>query len=62
MIPLEKTVAIGDQENDIEMLTVSGIGVAMGNAKAHVKAVADLQTSTNDQDGVATILQKLQKR
>lgn len=61
MIPLEKTVAIGDQENDIEMLTVSGIGVAMGNAKAHVKAVADLQTNTNDEDGVATILQKLQK-
>ncbi|MDU5334042.1 HAD family hydrolase [Enterococcus sp.] len=55
-IPLSDTLAIGDQENDIELLQLSGIGIAMGNAQEHVKAVADQVTATNDQTGVAKAL------
>ena len=55
-ISLSETLAIGDQENDIELLQMSGRGIAMGNAQEHVKAVADQVTMTNDQAGVAKAL------
>ena len=54
-----KTMALGDQENDLSMIDAVGTFVAMGNAVAHVKAKADLVTSTNNDDGVAEILEKL---
>ena len=44
--------------NDIEMLRWAGIGVAMGNAVDEVKAVADEVTATNDDDGVARVLER----
>lgn len=50
-------LAIGDAENDIEMIELAGIGVAMGNAAANVKAAADHVTATNDEDGVALALE-----
>ncbi|WP_170924690.1 Cof-type HAD-IIB family hydrolase [Candidatus Enterococcus clewellii] len=59
-ISLQETIAIGDQENDIEMLLKSGLGIAMGNAAPHVKDVANHVTLTNDQNGVAEILRNLQ--
>ena len=46
-------MAIGDGENDIEMLTLVGWGVAMGNANSLVKSAAKAVTGTNDEDGVA---------
>lgn len=55
-IPLNKTLAIGDQENDIELLQISGTGIAMGNAQKHVKAIADQITATNDEAGVSKAL------
>ncbi|WP_312974289.1 HAD hydrolase family protein, partial [Atlantibacter hermannii] len=51
-------MAIGDQENDIAMLEYAGIGVAMGNAIDSVKAVADFETKTNLEDGVAYAIEK----
>ena len=55
-IDLVDTVAFGDNENDIEMLSVAGTGVAMGNALDSVKAAADLVTADNDSDGIALVL------
>ncbi|KAB7741897.1 Cof-type HAD-IIB family hydrolase [Nostocoides sp. F2B08] len=55
-IDLAHTVAFGDNENDIEMLSIAGIGVAMGNALDSVKAAADLVTADNDSDGIAIVL------
>jgi len=52
-IPLSQTIAIGDSYNDIEMLKVAGLGVAMGNAPQEVKDVADYITKDNDNDGIA---------
>ena len=57
-IPIEQTMAIGDNENDLSMIEKAGIGVAMGNATPNVKEAADVITTTNDQDGVAEILLK----
>jgi hydroxymethylpyrimidine pyrophosphatase-like HAD family hydrolase len=46
-------LALGDGENDIEMLQLAAVGVAMGNAGAKVKGVADAVMASNDEDGVA---------
>lgn len=52
-LPLSETAAFGDQENDIEMLQMSGVGLAMGNAQPSVKAAADRIITDNDHSGVA---------
>lgn len=52
-IDLNEVFAIGDSANDKEMLTCSGIGVAMGNAKEEVKGIADYITLGNDEGGIA---------
>ena len=53
----EEVIAFGDGENDMEMLVFAGIGVAMGNAEAEVKAVADYVTTDIDDDGILKALQ-----
>lgn len=57
-IDMSEVVAIGDGENDISMITAAGLGVAMGNATDEVKQCADLITATNEQHGVAQIIQQ----
>ncbi|WP_298831296.1 Cof-type HAD-IIB family hydrolase [uncultured Planococcus sp.] len=52
-IPLDDTVAIGDNFNDIPMLEVAGLSVAMGNAEPQVKEVCDVVTHSNNENGVA---------
>ena len=52
-IPIENTVAIGDNFNDLGMLQAAGLAVAMGNAEDAIKEIADFVTLTNDEDGVA---------
>ena len=51
-------IAIGDQRNDIPMLKFAGLGVAMGNALDEVKAIADYVTLSNDEDGMAHVIEK----
>lgn len=55
-------VAFGDMVNDIPLLTWAGHGVAMGNADPDVQAVADEVTLTNDDDGVAVVVERLLPR
>ncbi len=55
----EEVIAFGDAENDIPMLRAAGVGVAMGNADAAVKAAADLVTLSNNEDGIAAALARL---
>jgi Cof subfamily protein (haloacid dehalogenase superfamily) len=52
-------VAFGDGLNDHEMLVWAGFGVAMGNSDPATKEVADEVTGTNDEDGVATVVERL---
>lgn len=53
-----QVVAFGDMPNDTAMLRWAGLGVAMGNAVDAVAAVADYRTATNDDDGVAVVLEQ----
>lgn len=52
-------IAFGDMPNDLEMLTWAGRGVAVANAHPDVLAIADEVTLSNDDDGVAVVLEKL---
>lgn len=54
----QRIMAIGDQENDLVMLEFAGVAVAMGNAIAAVKAVADHVTTSNNEDGVAVAIER----
>jgi Cof subfamily protein (haloacid dehalogenase superfamily) len=53
----EGTVAFGDGENDVELLEWAGYGVAVENAHARVKAVADFVCPRVDDEGVAQVLE-----
>ena len=57
-IPLEKVMTIGDNFNDLPMLELAGLGVAMANAPEAVQKKADAVTSSNDQHGVAEALKQ----
>jgi hypothetical protein len=52
-------IAFGDMPNDLEMLQWAGHGVAVANAHPDVLAVVDEVTATNDEDGVAVVLERL---
>ena len=58
-IASENVIAFGDGVCDVGMLQLAGMGVAMGNAQESVKACADYVTLTNDEDGVATAIEKM---
>lgn len=55
---LDDVVSFGDNYNDIEMLQASGLGVAVGNARAEVKAIANYTTLKNTEDGVAQFIKQ----
>jgi len=57
-ITADEVMAVGDQENDLSMIEGAGIGVAMGNAPAHVKAHANDVTDTIERDGAAKAILK----
>lgn len=52
-IAKEEVACFGDYDNDLSMFENAGLRIAMGNATAHVKSLADYITKTNDEDGVA---------
>ncbi|MCI9888501.1 HAD family hydrolase [Micrococcales bacterium 31B] len=58
-VPLSRTVAVGDGPNDMEMLQWAGRGVAMGNAGAALKAVADEVAGDVEHDGLVEVLRAL---
>ena len=57
----DEVVVFGDAPNDLPMIEFAGLGVAMGNADECVKAVADMTTVTNDEDGVAVVIEEILK-
>ena len=57
-IPRQKTMAMGDNENDLTMLEFAEFGVAMANAIEEVKSAADYITLSNDEDGVGDAIRK----
>ena len=57
-IKREEIMACGDGANDTDMIKEAGLGVAMANAVDVVKAVADVITAPNDEEGVAKAIEK----
>jgi hydroxymethylpyrimidine pyrophosphatase-like HAD family hydrolase len=55
----EDTIAFGDMPNDIAMLRWAAHGVAMAGAHEELKAVADEITASNEEDGIALVLERL---
>ncbi len=58
-IPIEDTIAIGNDKNDISMFEVAGLSVAVANASDNIKNKVDHVTLSNDEDGVAVFLETL---
>lgn len=57
-VKLSETIAFGDSFNDLAMIKAAGLGVAMGNACEPIKRLADVVAKTNNEDGVAEIIEK----
>jgi Cof subfamily protein (haloacid dehalogenase superfamily) len=55
----EQVVAFGDMPNDLELIRWAGLGVAVANADPRVLEVADEVTASNDDDGVALVIERL---
>ncbi|MFE9020187.1 HAD family hydrolase [Streptomyces sp. NPDC007808] len=53
------TIAFGDMPNDIPMFAWASHGVAMANAHEELRAVADEVTASNEEDGIAVVLERL---
>ncbi|MFD2629797.1 Cof-type HAD-IIB family hydrolase [Oceanobacillus kapialis] len=57
-VPMENTVAIGDNFNDLSMFKKAGMSIAMGNAEEEVKQQCTYVTGHHNEDGVAEALRK----
>ena len=57
-VPLEQVMSIGDNFNDLPMLRLAGLGVAMGNAPEAVKTEAKAVTKSNNEHGVAEAIKE----
>ena len=57
-VPLEQVMTIGDNFNDLPMLRLAGLGVAMGNAPEAVKTEANAVTKSNNEHGVAEAIKE----
>lgn len=58
-VPLADTVAIGDSDNDLTMIEVAGIGIAMGNGEQCAKDAADWAADAVDASGLAHAFERL---
>lgn len=58
-IPPERTIAVGDEENDLEMIRAAGVGVAMAHAPEAVRAAADRVAPPPETGGLLVLLAEL---
>lgn len=58
-ISVNEVIAFGDDYNDLEIIEGVGLGVAMGNAVEKVKELSTTITATNNEDGVAIVLEEV---
>ena len=55
-IPIEEAIGVGDAYNDVPMLEIAGLGVAMGNSNEAALKAADVVVGDNDHDGIAEVI------
>lgn len=60
-VPSHAVMAVGDGRNDVEMIQWAGMGVAMGNAVPEAAEAADLVTASNQEDGLARVVDQVVK-
>jgi Cof subfamily protein (haloacid dehalogenase superfamily) len=58
-VDVSESIAAGDQLNDLAMLQAAGLGVAMGNAHEDVKRLAGFVTASNEEDGLARVIERV---
>ena len=59
--PKDSCVAVGDSENDMEMICEAAVGIAVGNATEELKKAADYIAKSNEEDGVADAAEYIMK-
>lgn len=59
-IDIQKTIAIGDYNNDISMMRAAGIGIAVENACREAKEAADFVTVSNEEHAIAKVIEDLE--
>lgn len=57
-ISQDRIIAFGDEDNDLEMIEYAGTGIAMGNAIAPLKSIANEIIGTNNEDGIGIYLEE----
>ena len=57
-IPIQKTIGIGDQWNDLPMIEQAGLGIAVANADEKLKEKAMTIAYTNEESAVAKVIEK----
>jgi hypothetical protein len=57
-VPRAKIAVLGDMGNDVQMFARAGFAIAMGNATSEVKALAQVTTLSNDEDGFAAAIER----
>lgn len=60
ILNINKTIAIGDYNNDVEMIKAAKVGVAVDNACDEAKSVADVVTVSNEEHAIAKIIQDIE--
>jgi len=55
-----EVIAFGDNVNDLEMLEFAGLGVCMANGTSEARLAADRVAPSNDEDGIAVVLEELE--
>ncbi len=58
-IPHAEICAVGDELNDLSMVSAAGMGVAMGNAQEELKRAADWVTGRHDEDGLVAVVERI---
>ncbi len=57
-IKIEEVIAAGDSFNDLPMLKASGTSIAVANAQPEIKEIVDFVVSSNDEGGMAELINK----
>ena len=57
-VPIEEAIGVGDAFNDVPMLEMAGLGVAMGNSNEAALKAADAVVGSNDHDGIAEVIDR----
>ena len=59
-VDMARTIAVGDYNNDVSMIKMAGVGIAVANATAEAKSVADRITVSNEESAIAKIISEIE--